>query len=202
MAPEALAIPPGFKAGRRRTRWVGRNKGWILFGFPRTLPPPYPPDDVSLCFLGQNWVRWLVQAAGRGGHGNTIVIGLDGHDPLSGLTCCPCIQNQGSAGMEEGMKGYWVDSQQCGLQYVIRRYFDRDERSWAVELDQCSFTVWLFYFILASWFKPDPWFHFWQKGNERRTWPTSEGIVGMKRDDIFKGLALWVAQSLQVLNKW
>lgn len=52
----------------------------------------------------------MLAARLESGEVGTLMISLMGHDLLSWLACCHCIQNQGAASMEEGVKGCWVDS--------------------------------------------------------------------------------------------
>lgn len=149
MAAEASALTPGFKAVKGGpSEWEGMKVLYLCLtstGYPLLPTPQMMSHYAFFARVGSNGSS-KVQ-----GSGNSIMIGLHGHDPLTGLTCCPFIQNQGSASMEEGGKGYWVDSQQlmtiCYQQVLWQR---RKITSFGVERRQFCILAFFAYFILTQ----------------------------------------------------
>lgn len=78
------------------------------------------------------------------------MISLMGHDPLPRSTCCHCIQNQGAVGMDEGVKGCWVDSEHIGTVYFREMlWWRRKTMNFGVRLMQFGILAFLLYLGLV-----------------------------------------------------
>lgn len=141
MAPELDGCYIKFKAGRRGTGWGSRHNWSIsLFSSLRTAPPPYPHRwclIISSCpELGQMLVPvvtplWLAQ--------RVTILCLD----------WPVASSYKSGFSQHGRRQGGISGGEPAHQSpcVTGTDFGAGERSWALELDGCSFEFSLFYLL-------------------------------------------------------